>query len=64
MLDSLLAIADVGYSGTAFPAWVSRFLETQPARNCPAMRLVLSKRLEKRRKKALEEAERKAKHSG
>lgn len=64
VLDSLLAIADVGYSGTAFPAWVSRFLDTRPARDCPAMRLVLSKRLEERRKKALAEAERKAKRSG
>lgn len=60
ILDAVLAVAEVGYKGTAWPQWVRRFLESHSVRDCPALRLVLLERLDTRRKKALEKAERKA----
>lgn len=63
ILDAVLAVAEVGYRGTAWPQWVHQFVESRPVRECPALRLVLLERLETRRKKALEEAERRAKNA-
>jgi HEAT repeat protein len=60
ILDAILAVAEVGYKGTSWPRWAHQFVASQAVRECPALRMVLIKRIEERRKKALEEAERDA----
>ncbi len=56
IFNAILRIAEVGYEGGDWPEWVSRFIESRPVQECPALRRVFMERLNELRKKSLRDA--------